>query len=67
MPKDNNSGGFPFVSSELVKELDDIFPAKEFSPKDELRDMDYYYGQRNIINFLRAKHAEQNENILTRQ
>ncbi len=55
---------FPVVSSELVKKLDDIFPPREFSPKDELRDMDYYFGQRNIINFLRAKNAEQNENLL---
>ncbi len=55
---------FPVVSSELVKKLDDIFPPKEFTPKDELRDMDYYFGQRNIINFLRAKNAEQNENLL---
>ena len=55
---------FPVVSSELVKKLDDIIPPREFSPKDELRDMDYYFGQRNIINFLRAKNAEQNENLL---
>tara|TARA_R100000734_G_C3229672_1_gene38158 strand:+ start:110 stop:301 length:192 start_codon:yes stop_codon:yes gene_type:complete len=60
-----NKQEFPFVSNELVNELDEIFPPKEFSPKDDLRDMDYYFGQRNIINFLRAKHAEQNENILT--
>ncbi len=58
---------FPLVSSELVKKLDEIFPVKEFSPKDGLRDMDYYYGQRNIVNFLRAKNAEQNENILTKE
>jgi hypothetical protein len=58
---------FPLVSKELVNSLDEICPPKEFSPKDELRDMDYYFGQRNIINFLRAKNAEQNENILTRE
>lgn len=62
---DNKS--FPFVSNELVKELDEIFPPKEFSPKDDLRQMDYYFGQRNIVNFLRAKNAEQNENILTNE
>ena len=62
---DNKS--FPFVSNELVKELDEIFPPKEFSPKDDLRQMDYYFGQRNIVNYLRAKNAEQNENILTRE
>tara|TARA_B100001250_G_C19773182_1_gene778225 strand:+ start:400 stop:594 length:195 start_codon:yes stop_codon:yes gene_type:complete len=56
---------FPIVSSELVKRLDEIFPPKEFSPKDDLRQMDYYFGQRNIVNYLRAKNAEQNENILT--
>ena len=55
---------FPVVSSEIVKKLDDIFPPKEFTPKDELRDMDYYFGHRKIINFLRAKNAEQNENLL---
>ena len=60
-----NKQEFPFVSNELVKELDEIFPPKEFSPKDNLRDMDYYFGQRNLINFLRAKNAEQTENILT--
>tara|TARA_R110002020_G_scaffold133830_3_gene298709 strand:+ start:439 stop:630 length:192 start_codon:yes stop_codon:yes gene_type:complete len=58
---------FPPVTDELIKALDEVFPAKEFSPKDELRDMDYHYGQRNIVNFLRAKNAEQNENILTRE
>ena len=58
---------FPVVSDELVKSLDEVFPAKEYSPKDDLRDMDYYYGQRNIVNFLRAKNAEQQENILTRE
>lgn len=58
---------FPIVPKEVVNSLDEIFPPKEFSPKDELRDMDYYFGQRNIINFLRAKNAEQNENILTRE
>lgn len=56
---------FPIVSSELVKRLDEVFPPKEFSPKDDLRQMDYYFGQRNIVNYLRAKNAEQNENILT--
>ncbi len=61
---DNN---FPIVSSELIKALDEVFPPKEFEPKDALRDMDYYFGQRNIVNFLRAKNAEQNENILTRE
>jgi len=55
---------FPIVSSELVKRLNEIFPPKEFSPKDDLRNMDYYFGQRNIVNYLRAKNAEQQENIL---
>tara|TARA_R100001594_G_C3955514_1_gene244081 strand:+ start:394 stop:582 length:189 start_codon:yes stop_codon:yes gene_type:complete len=58
---------FPVVSSELVKALDEVFPPKEFGPEDSLRTMDYYFGQRNIVNFLRAKHAEQSENILTRE
>ena len=62
---DNNIKPFPIVSRELVNELDELFPPKEFSPKDNLRDMDYYFGQRNLINFLRAKNAEQQENILT--
>lgn len=63
MPKEDT---FPFVSNELIKKLDEIFPAKEFGPKDDLREMDYFFGQRNIVNFLRSKNAEQQENILTR-
>jgi len=55
---------FPLVSNDLVERLDEVFPLKEFSPKDELRHMDYYFGQRNIVNYLRAKNAEQTENIL---
>ena len=58
---------FPLVSSELVKRLNEVFPPKEFSPKDDLRTMDYYFGQRNIVNYLRAKNAEQNENILNKE
>tara|TARA_R100001463_G_scaffold12073_1_gene33297 strand:- start:617 stop:829 length:213 start_codon:yes stop_codon:yes gene_type:complete len=61
----NNITPFPIVSNALVSELDELFPPKEFSPKDDLRNMDYYFGQRNIVNFLRAKNAEQQENILT--
>ena len=52
MPKEDT---FPFVSNELIKKLDEIFPAKEFGPKDDLREMDYFFGQRNIVNFLRSK------------
>ena len=63
----DNNEPFPIVLSELVRRLDEIFPPKELNPTDDLRQMDYYFGQRNIVNYLRAKNVEQSENILTRE
>ena len=56
---------FPNVTKRLVKSLEEAFPKKDFTPETTLRDLDYHYGQRSVVNFLRLKLEEQSENILT--
>jgi len=65
MKNNNLEIPFPSVSGSLIKALDIRFPKTDFGPSKVLRDLDYHYGQRAVINFLRVKLEEQNENILT--
>jgi hypothetical protein len=53
------------VSKELIEALDERFPMRDFDTSSTLRELDYHYGQRSVINFLRDKLEEQIENSLT--
>jgi hypothetical protein len=55
---------FPKVTKSLIKSLEEIFPKKDFNTETTLRELDYHYGQRSVVNFLRLKLEEQSENIL---
>tara|TARA_Y100001963_G_C6514530_1_gene323700 strand:- start:348 stop:539 length:192 start_codon:yes stop_codon:yes gene_type:complete len=55
---------FPQVNSAFIKALEEHFPAKDFDTSTDLRALDHHYGQRSVINFLKAKFDEQNETIL---
>lgn len=59
------SNPFPNVPQDLVDKLEEVFPMRDYTTKTNLRDLDYAYGQRSVINFLRSKREEQTENILT--
>ena len=37
---------------------------KDFNPDTSLRELDYHYGQRSVVNFLKLKLEEQSENLL---
>lgn len=56
---------FPNVTKTIVKALEETFPKKDFNTETTLRELDYHYGQRAVVNFLRLKLEEQSENILT--
>jgi hypothetical protein len=56
---------FPPISNELLRALEERFPAQDFGPGESLRELDYHYGQRSVIRFLLAKSTEQRENSLT--
>lgn len=58
---------FPTVTSSMLKELNEVFPKKDFTTKDDLRDIDYHSGQRSVVNYLQHQFEIQNENILTKE
>ena len=55
---------FPLVTKALVKELEERFPMRDFEPTNSIANLNYHYGQRSVINFLRNQYEIQNENIL---
>ena len=63
----NVETAFPSVSKSLLKSLEEQFPQKDFNTDTSLRQLDYHYGQRSVINFLRHQLEIQSENILTNE
>ena len=55
---------FPIVPEDLLNKLDEVFPMKDFTQQTDLRDMDFYSGQRSVIRFLISKREEQTNNII---
>ncbi len=58
---------FPTVTSSMMKELNRVFPKRDYSPKDSLREIDYQSGQRSVVLYLQHQFEIQNENILTKE
>ncbi len=52
----------PPIPTELIKFLDERVPSKDFSPSDSLREIDFYGGKREVVNFLKTLHEDQLEN-----
>lgn len=62
--KNNLDVDFPKVTKTLVKALETAFPRRDFNTDRSLRELDFHYGQRSVVNFLRAKLEQQSENLL---
>nr|AKH47894.1 hypothetical protein [uncultured marine virus] len=60
--KSNMSDYIPNIPDDLIKFLDDRVPSKDFSPSDSLREIDFYMGKRELVNFLKTLHEDQLEN-----
>ena len=54
----------PVIPEHIVKYLEDVFPMQDFGVNTDFRKLDFHYGQRSVVRFLRSKMYEQNENIL---
>ncbi len=54
----------PIIPEQIVTYLENVFAARDFTTDTELRKLDFHYGQRSVVRFLRSKFYEQNENIL---
>ena len=55
---------FPLISKELVNAIEECFPQRDFDAQADHNILVFHYGQRSVVNFLRSKYNEQNENIL---
>ena len=63
--KNNMDVPFPTVTKSLLDALNEVFPKRDFDTSVSLRELDFHYGQRAVVNFLMNKLKEQSENILT--
>lgn len=57
----------PAISAALIKALDEVYPSQDFTPDKGVRELDFHYGQRSVVNFLKHTYQIQNENILTNE
>ena len=62
--KNDVQAPFPHLSKRLVKALNEVFKSRDFDTKTSLRELDFHFGQRSVVNFLIHKLEEQSENIL---
>lgn len=67
MNDSNSYTNFPPISAALIKSLEEVYPSQDFTPSKDVRDLDYHYGQRSVVNFLKHTYQIQNENILTKE
>ena len=57
---------FPLISKELVNAIEECFPQRDFGSQTDHNILVFHYGKRSVVNFLRSKYNEQNENILNK-
>jgi hypothetical protein len=62
-----NKTQFPVITSDLLEELDRLFP--ERSPDFKWSDKECFWsgGQRSVVRFLHQQYKIQNETILTKE
>jgi|TARA_R110002153_G_scaffold47636_1_gene134399 hypothetical protein len=63
----NEDFNLPLKTDDLIKELDKIYPEECANLKDTEKEIFYKSGQRSVVNFLKLKLSQSNNNILTRK
>lgn len=56
---------FPKIPTALLKALEEAFPPQDFGVSESVCKLNFHYGQRSVVNFLKNKHQIQNESILS--
>lgn len=59
-----NEQDFPTVTLSLLKAIEERFPAIDFAPSERISELNYHYGQRSVLSFLKSQYEIQNENVL---
>ena len=52
---------FPYISEELLIELDERFPNESARPDETINALMFKGGQRSVVEFLKGKFSEQTE------
>lgn len=60
----HNTETFPIISAPIMRALEEAFPMRDFGVTDSVANLNYHYGQRSVITFIRNQYEIQNENIL---
>ena len=55
---------WPIVPLSLLEHIETAYPKRDFGHTTPLRQLDFHYGQRSVVTFLRTVYEEQNRNIL---
>jgi hypothetical protein len=63
----NEDFTLPLKTDDLIKELDKLFPDQCPDIRESERTIFFKSGQRSVVNFLKSKQAENNNNILKRK
>lgn len=59
-----NEQDFPNITIALIQAIEERFPALDFPPTERISELNYHYGQRSVISFLKSQYEIQNENVL---
>jgi len=54
----------PPISKQLIEALEEFYPPRDFTPTDSVCQLNFHYGQRAVVNFLKHHYAIQNETVI---
>jgi len=60
----DNSIEIPPLSKALLDALEASFPAQDFPATDKVSQLNFHYGQRSVVNFIKHHYQLQTENII---
>ena len=59
MAKSNKDTGLPVKTTDLIKELDKLFPTYNPTPSDNIQNIMFKAGQRSVIEFLKSRNNDE--------
>ena len=60
----DNQVEIPAINKALLDALESSFPAVDFPATDSVPMLNFHYGQRSVVNFLKHHYQIQTENII---
>jgi hypothetical protein len=57
---------FPTITKAVLKALEERFPMKDFGQTNDINKLNFHYGQRSVLSFLKSEYNIQNQNILNK-